>query len=103
MPAVLASGAQLDGTAPVPPPGVLATAIQTGTDRVTWQPRSGVRIATVVLRWTGGTVLAGRSLRRTEEITRSIETLIGAGWLALIAAIAAASFASARLWPRAMG
>ena len=46
--AVLASGGRLGGVAPVPPAGVLATAIQAGSDRVTWQPRSGVRIATVV-------------------------------------------------------
>lgn len=59
--AVLASDGILDGAAPRPPVGVLATASQEGQDRVTWQPRAGVRVAAVVLRWNGGTVLAGRS------------------------------------------
>ena len=61
---ILATDGQLDGAAPGPPRGVLDTARTTGIDRVTWQPRSGVRVALVVLRWSGGTVLAGRSLRR---------------------------------------
>ena len=34
---------------------------------VTWQPREGVRVATVTARWGGGTVMAGRSLREVER------------------------------------
>ena len=98
--AVLASGGQIDGLAPVVPTGVRASAIATGSDHVTWQPRPGVRIATVVLPWSGGTVLAGRSLRRVEEITASLGALVGAGWLVLLVAIAGVSLVSARLWPR---
>jgi hypothetical protein len=98
---VLATDAELDGAAPVPPAGVLDAAHQTGRDWVTWQPRSGVRVATVVLPWHGGTVLAGRSLRRIEEIESSIESDVVVGWLVLLIAVALASLASARLWPRA--
>ena len=64
---VLASGGMLDGQPPAVPAGVLATARATGRNAVTWQPRSGVRVATVSVPWTGGTVLAGRSLRLVEE------------------------------------
>lgn len=97
---VLGTDGMLDGAAPVPPAGVLDAARQTGTDRVTWQPRSGVRVATVVLRWSGGTVLAGRSLRRVEEMESSIEGLVALGWLAILGASVVVALVSARLWPR---
>ncbi len=64
--AAVASNARLDGRAPVPPAGVLAAARSGGRDVVTWQPRPDVRIAAVVVPWSGGTVLAGRSLREVE-------------------------------------
>ena len=96
---VLAASGRLDGAAPVPPAGVLTTASQTGTDRVTWQPRPSVRIAAVVLRWNGGTVLAGRSLRRVEEIESALGGLVSVGWLVLLAAAATAALVGARLWP----
>jgi hypothetical protein len=97
---VLASNGALDGEAPVPPRGVLATAAQSGIDRVTWQPRPGVRSAIVVLRWAGGTVLAGRSLRRVEEIEANIERLALAGAVALTAVAAVAAMFAAWVWPR---
>jgi hypothetical protein len=67
---------------------------------VTWQPRPGVRIATVTVPWNGGTVLAGRSLRLVEEHAATLELLVGGGWLATLAALAAAAGAVARLWPK---
>ena len=73
---VVATNGRLDGRAPVPPLGVLATATKKGSDTVTWQPRAGVRIGLVVLRWHGGTVLAGRSLRRVEAIESAIEGIV---------------------------
>ncbi|HYL41624.1 MAG TPA: hypothetical protein VET90_09965 [Candidatus Binatus sp.] len=97
---VLAPNGQLDGGPPMPPVGVLDAARQAGRDAVTWQPRPGVRIATVVLPWQGGTVLAGRSLRRVEDMISSIGELIALGWLGVMAAVAVTSFAAAWLWPR---
>ena len=68
---VLASNALLDGATPQYPAGVLDYVRQHGQDRVTWQPREGVRQATVVTRFSGpagsGFVMAGRSLREVEE------------------------------------
>ena len=96
---VVASNGQLDGGPPSPPKGVLATARDTGRDVVTWQPRRGVRVALVVVPWHGGTVLAGRSLRRVEEVVVSVEGLVAIGWLTTMAGAAAASFISAKIWP----
>jgi hypothetical protein len=97
---LLATDGQLDGAAPGPPSGVLDTARVTGVDRVTWQPRSGVRVALVVLRWSGGTVFAGRSLRRVEEEESAVEGIVALGWLATLAVLCLAAILSARLWPR---
>jgi hypothetical protein len=64
---VIASSATLDGKTPTLPAGVLTAARASGEDTVTWEPRSGVRIAAVVVPVrTGGAVLAGRSLREVE-------------------------------------
>jgi hypothetical protein len=97
---VVATNGRLDGRAPVPPQGVLSTATQTGMDRVTWQPRPGVRMAIVVLPWAGGTVVAGRSLRRVEEIEANLKGLALAGAVALLTLAAGASLFAAWVWPR---
>src|SRR5438093_1537518 len=41
----LASGAELDGSSPSPPNGVLDYAETNGQNAITWQPRDGVRSA----------------------------------------------------------
>jgi hypothetical protein len=98
---IVASDGLLDGGLPDPPSGILATARSAGVDRVTWQPRSGVRIALVAVPWSGGTVVAGRSLRRVEEIVTSIQQVVALIWLAGVIAVAGASVIAARLWPDA--
>ena len=97
---ILATDGTLDGQPPAVPAGVLASARATGRDAVTWQPRPGVRIATVTVPWNGGTVLAGRSLRLVEERADSLEMIVGSGWLATLVALAVAAGAVARLWPK---
>jgi hypothetical protein len=65
----IGSSANLDGRAPGPPAGVFDYARQHGEDWITWQPRRGVRIASIVKRVSGphpGFVLAGRSLQEVE-------------------------------------
>ena len=95
--AVLATNGQLDGHDPVIPAGVRQAAQQTGRDLVTWQPRAGVRIATVTLPWSGGTVMSGRSLREVEDReSRTLQIAIAAG-LVILAAAAVASLAAARI------
>jgi len=85
----IAASAQLDGVMPTPPQGVLDHARDgSSPNRVTWQPADGVRIATVTVRWSGGTVLAGRSLREVERLEDQALLLVGAGWTGTLVALA---------------
>ena len=94
----LAGSGRLDGALPTPPSGVLDHAAATGSpNRVTWQPRPGVRIATVTVAWSGGTVMAGRSLGEVERLEDQALLLVGAGLVATLAGVAAASVAAAWL------
>ena len=82
---VLASTAVLDGRTPEVPAGVLETARGGSWDAVTWQPRPGVRSATVSAVVPGGSrmvVTAGRSLREVEAREGRLEKMVGLGWLA---------------------
>lgn len=84
----VASTAVLDGSVPTPPAGVFAYARQHGEDRLTWQPRPGVRSATVMVHFGGadpGFVLAGRSLRELERRSDQVLLLAGLGCLAALA------------------
>ncbi len=93
----LASSGRLDGADPVPPKGVLDNAKADSPNAVTWQPRDGVRVATVTARWGGGTVMAGRSLREVERREDMLLQLVGAAWAATVVALAAASVGAAWL------
>jgi hypothetical protein len=59
--------------------GVFDTVRARGKDRATWQPENGVRSATVAVRWHGGFVVAGRSLRLTEQHVEQTRLVVGAG------------------------
>jgi hypothetical protein len=96
---VLAAGGSLDGHDPVPPIGVLQNATATGRDIVTWQPEPGVRIATVVIPWHGGTVLAGRNLRLVEQREDTTLLLSGAGLVVLLCAAGVMALLGAAIWP----
>jgi hypothetical protein len=93
----LATNGQLDGAAPVPPAGVLATARSAGRDVVTWQPRAGVRVAAVAVGWSGGSVMAGRSLRLTEEREDHALVIAALAWLVGMAGLAVAVLVADRL------
>ncbi len=99
---VLASSARLDGVTPSLPSGVLEYARAHGQDRLTWQPRPGVRIAAVVERAGDGAVLSGRSLREVEARVDQLDMLCMAGWLGGLAVLAAAVIGGqwlTKLWP----
>lgn len=90
---LVASSARLDGRTPVPPKGVLAAARTGGVNKVTWQPKPGVRIASVAVLAPGdggNVVFAGQSLREAETHIGQLGQLVGLGALAtLIASLAA--------------
>jgi hypothetical protein len=95
----LASDGQLDGRPPAIPKGVLESARAHGVNAVTWQPRPGVRVATVTVPWKGGTVTAGRSLRLVEERVDDLTRLVGLGWIVTLGATLVACLAASFLWP----
>jgi hypothetical protein len=77
----------LDQSVPVPPRGVFDYARSYGSDTITWQPRRGVRIAAVARHVAGihpGYVLAGRSLRLTEEYEGLLRRMVFGGWFAVM-------------------
>ena len=85
---VAASSAQLDGKTPSLPDGVLDSTRQLGENRITWQPREGVRIASVIVSYPGGYVLAGRNMREVEARESQTSLFAGLTWvLALLATL----------------
>ncbi len=100
--AVVATDGTLDGHDPIPPKGVLDSARENGPDAVTWQPREGVRVATVTVSWSGGSVLAGRSLRVVEHRTDQVLWMTAAGWAIAVVVLATAAIVAARVWPTAL-
>jgi hypothetical protein len=90
---MVASSVVLDGKTPELPDGVLDSTKGLGENRVTWQPRDGVRIAAVIVSYKDGYVLAGRSLREVEIRANQLTTFTGITWvLALIATLAVITF-----------
>lgn len=78
---VLASEAKLNGKTPVLPSGVLDSAKNSGEDRFTWQPQQGVRLATVIVPYSNGYVLVGRSLYQTEKWEDELIQMVALFWV----------------------
>jgi hypothetical protein len=94
----LTNSVTLDGQIPALPTGVLTAARSNGENRVTWQPRSGVRIAAVIVPYTteGKTsyVLAGRSLKEAEARIDNLTLMFVLTWLcAMVLSLVAVFFA----------
>ena len=82
----------LEQRIPVPPSGVFDFVRIHGSENVTWQPRPGVRIASVVRRinsQTPGFILAGRSLRLVEEQETLLWRIVVGGWVVVMALLLA--------------
>jgi hypothetical protein len=89
----LASSASLDAETPTLPNGVLNSTKQLGENRISWQPRSGVRIATVIVSYKDGFVLAGRNMREIEQREAQVSTFAGMTWiLAMLGTLAVIIF-----------
>jgi uncharacterized protein YacL len=64
-----------------------------GENRITWQPREGVRIAAVIVSYQNGFVLAGRNLREVEIRETQVTQFAGLAWiLAIIASLVVIAF-----------
>jgi hypothetical protein len=84
---IVGGSATLRGHVPAIPAGVFASVRQHGEDRVTWQPVGGVRIASVIVSYSGshqGFVLAGRSLEETQNRISEFGSLIARAWAATL-------------------
>ena len=92
----IASSALLDGKTPELPKGVIDYVKTHGEDRITWQPKSGVRLAAVITKYQSSTktgyVLAARSLTEVEKRISRLGLITLAGWGATIIASFVLSF-----------
>jgi hypothetical protein len=86
---LIASSVALDGNTPLPPAGIFEYTRQHKQDRITWQPKPGVRHAAVISYFNGkqsGFVLAGRSMREVEDRIDNLGLGIVIGWFITLAA-----------------
>ncbi len=77
----VAGSGVLDGKLPDYPLGALEASKQTGENRVTWQPAPGVRVASIVLPYMRGYVMAGRNMREVEAREGQAEALAAIAWV----------------------
>jgi len=86
---VLASSAILDGQPPLPPAGTFDYTSAHGSDRFTWEPASGVRLATRMLSYgtspNNGYIITGQSLAPAEDHINTYGLLALVSWLAVMA------------------
>jgi hypothetical protein len=82
---VLASSANLDGKTPLPPQGVFDYTKDHGTDKITWQPDSGVRLAIYVSTYKSdndsGYIISGQSLKLTEQRINRLSLIAVVSWV----------------------
>jgi hypothetical protein len=80
--APVAGSGYLDGDLAQVPEGVVSIAAEHGENGVTWQPRDGLRFATIELAAGDGVIMAGQSLAPSETRTQNLGTLLLLGWVA---------------------
>lgn len=94
----IASTGLLDNQIPNIPSGIFTYVKDHGEDRLTWQPKNGVRSAVVVTQYTGnqsGFVLVGRSLREVEKRENQLLVQVFAAWtVSLVASFVVITFLS---------
>lgn len=81
---IIRSSATLDGQIPLLPSGIFTTVDRAGESRFTWEPKNGVRIATVIIKVppSAGYILVGRSLKEIEIREDNLLLAVASGWLA---------------------
>ncbi len=86
----MASSGTIDGKIPSLPLGVFDVAKKKGENRVTWEPKKGVRIAAVIQYFNGtkeGYLLAGRNLTEIESRIHKLLAMVTAATLGLDALV----------------
>lgn len=86
---VILSSAILDNKTPTPPKSVFDYVRTSGETRITWQPKTGVRSATIIARYNGvnpGFILVGRSMREIEIRADNTLKIVILGWIVTTAA-----------------
>ncbi len=74
----------LDGQALLPPDGVFVYAKLNGENKFSWEPQTGVRLATIVKYFSGsysGYVIVGRSLAEVEQREDQLLLIIAIFWV----------------------
>jgi hypothetical protein len=72
----------MGGSTPTYPEGVLENVDKNGENRVTWQPETGLRFATVAIKFDHGYIVAAQPLLETEKLIGSIGNVVLISWLA---------------------
>lgn len=82
---VVAGSGAVDGKIPEAPKSSLDYAQAHGDNRLTWEPKSGVRSAVIIKPYSAkdgrGFVLVGKSLREIEARERQVLRFAGLGWV----------------------
>ena len=95
------SSATLDGKTPELPKGILDEVNKKGQQRITWEPKSGIRVAAVIQKYSGkapGYVLVARSIREVEKRELMLEQGVGIAWIiTLIATLASIYFVNQKM------
>lgn len=81
---LVSSSATMAGKQITYPKGVLKYVAKKGEDRVTWQSQSGLRFASVAMKYNNGYVVAAHSLSFTENLIGTLGKLILKAWLACL-------------------
>jgi hypothetical protein len=81
----VASSGVLDGEMPLLPDGVLQYTLLNGENRLTWEPKTGTRIAAVIVPFNDGYVLAGRNMREVEQREARLGAFAGVTWIGAMA------------------
>lgn len=81
---VIGSSANLDTSTLSLPTGVLDNVKNQGQERLTWQPNSNLRFATIIVKNNNGFVLAARSLREVEQRERKLMLEVMMVWVGLV-------------------
>ena len=79
---LLSTSGMIGNIKPNYPKGVLDSVDKNDEDKVTWQPQTGLRFATVAIRTNSGYIVAGRSLSEPEKLIDNIGKLVLEAWLA---------------------